>query len=76
MSGQQVVARLESMTPGRASFGMHAMLIRHYIDGANFPVGGSGRLAETIGDVIGSAGGAIAVSAALGRDVLQDLPKR
>ncbi|MFD5234131.1 hypothetical protein ACFWJ5_37555 [Streptomyces qaidamensis] len=26
-----------SLAPGRASFGMHAMLVRHYIDGAHPP---------------------------------------
>ena len=61
-----------SMTPGRASFGMHAMLIRHYLDGANFPVGGSGRLAETIGDMIGSAGGAILVGAEVASVLLDE----
>ena len=28
-----------SLAPGRASFAVHAMLIRHYIDGASFPGG-------------------------------------
>ncbi|MDO0916646.1 NAD(P)/FAD-dependent oxidoreductase [Streptomyces sp. DT2A-34] len=52
-----------SMTPGRVSFAMHAMLIRHYIDGANFPVGGSGRITETISDVIRAAGGDVLIAA-------------
>ena len=46
------------MTPDKASFGMHAMLIRHYIDGASFPVGGSGRIADTAVAVIEAADGA------------------
>ena len=50
-------------TPGRVSFAMQAMLTRHYLDGANFPIGGAGRIAETIGEVITSAGGAILVDA-------------
>lgn len=61
-----------SMTPGRASFGMHAMLVRHYIDGAGYPVGGSGRLAETIGDVIRNAGGALLVAAEVTSVLLTD----
>ncbi|OZC87696.1 NAD(P)/FAD-dependent oxidoreductase [Rhodococcus sp. 05-340-1] len=52
-----------SLPPGDASFGVHAMLIRHYIGGASFPVGGSGRLAETIVPVIEAAGGAVLISA-------------
>ncbi|MGY1496812.1 phytoene desaturase family protein [Streptomyces sp. QTS52] len=60
------------MDPGRASFGMHAMLIRHYIDGANFPVGGSGRLAETICDVIREEGGAVLVAAEVSSVLLSE----
>jgi all-trans-retinol 13,14-reductase len=52
-----------SLNPGRASFAIHAMLIRHYIHGASYPVGGSGRLAETITDVIRAAGGEVLISA-------------
>ncbi len=51
------------LSPGKASFAMHAMLIRHYIDGSSFPVGGSGRLAETTADVIVGARGAVLVAA-------------
>ncbi|MFG2732346.1 phytoene desaturase family protein [Streptomyces canus] len=60
------------LNPGRASFGMHAMLIRHYIDGANFPVGGSGRLAETISDVIRAEGGAVLVAAEVASVLLSE----
>ncbi|MEU5259803.1 NAD(P)/FAD-dependent oxidoreductase [Amycolatopsis sp. NPDC021455] len=52
-----------SLEPWRASFAMHAMLIRHYIDGSNFPVGGSGRIAETVADTIRAAGGAVLIGA-------------
>lgn len=52
-----------SLEPWRASFGMHAMLVRHYLDGANFPVGGSGRIAETVTDVIRESGGAVLIGA-------------
>ncbi|KJK33567.1 FAD-dependent oxidoreductase [Lentzea aerocolonigenes] len=52
-----------SLEPWRASFGMHAMLIQHYLDGANFPVGGSGRIAETVAEVVRAAGGAVLIGA-------------
>jgi all-trans-retinol 13,14-reductase len=52
-----------SLEPWRASFAMHAMLVRHYIDGANFPVGGSGRIAETVADVVRAAGGEVLIGA-------------
>lgn len=51
------------LDPSKSAFAVHAMLIRHYIEGANFPVGGSGRIAETIAPVIEAAGGAIVTSA-------------
>jgi len=60
------------LAPGQASFAMHAMLIRHYIDGASFPVGGSGRLAETTSDVICGAQGAVLIAAEVESVVLDD----
>jgi all-trans-retinol 13,14-reductase len=60
------------LAPGRASFAMHAMLIRHYIDGASFPVGGSARLAETTADVICGAQGAVLVAAEVASILLDD----
>ena len=61
-----------SLAPGRASFAVHAMLIRHYIDGASFPVGGSARLAQTAADVICRAGGAVLVAAEVASVALDD----
>jgi all-trans-retinol 13,14-reductase len=58
--------------PAESAFAVHAMLIKHYIDGSNFPVGGSGRLAETIEKVIESAGGAIFTSARVERVLIRD----
>ncbi len=60
------------LAPGRASFAMHAMLIRHYIDGASFPVGGSARLAETTAEVICGAEGAVLVAADVASVLLDD----
>ncbi|WP_338889054.1 NAD(P)/FAD-dependent oxidoreductase [Rhodococcus sovatensis] len=61
-----------SLSPGKASFAVHAMLIRHYIDGASYPRGGSGQLAETIASVIESAGGEILVGAEVTSILLDD----
>jgi all-trans-retinol 13,14-reductase len=60
------------LAPGQASFAMHAMLIRHYIDGASFPVGGSARLAETTTKVICGAQGAVLVAAEVASVLLDD----
>ena len=48
------------------------MLIRHYIDGASFPVGGSTRLAQTAADVIRRANGAVLVAAEVASVALDD----
>lgn len=51
------------LPPGRSSFGMHALVAQHYLDGGNFPVGGAWRIADTIVPVIERAGGAVLVNA-------------
>lgn len=61
-----------SLLPSKASFAMHAMLIKHYIDGASYPVGGASRIAETIGDVIRAAGGAVLVAAEVSQVLMRD----
>nr|WP_218681706.1 NAD(P)/FAD-dependent oxidoreductase [Rhodococcus qingshengii] len=61
-----------SLSPAEASFGVHAMLIRHYIDGASYPVGGSASLASTITQVISQAGGEVLVAAEVTGIILDD----
>ena len=43
--------------PEQASFGIHSLIIRHYLDGAGYPVGGAGSIAAGLVPVIESAGG-------------------
>ena len=43
--------------PREASFGIHATIIRHYLEGAGYPVGGAGTIAASLVPVIESAGG-------------------
>ncbi len=43
--------------PKKASFGIHANIMRHYLDGAGYPVGGAGAIAKGLVPVIESAGG-------------------
>ena len=49
--------------PGRSSFAMHASVVRHYLDGGNYPIGGSRMIAEYASDLIESMGGKIVVNA-------------
>lgn len=77
-SNQELIAVLcghygdYSLLPSRASFAMHAMLIKHYIDGASYPVGGASRIAETVGDVIRAAGGEVLVAAEVKQVLVRD----
>ncbi len=51
------------LPPKQSSFAIHAMIVNHYLDGANYPVGGSSRFFETIAPTIEKAGGKILVRA-------------
>lgn len=51
------------LPPSRSSFAMHAILTRHYFDGAYYPVGGASRIAESILPRIEASGGRVLVSA-------------
>ena len=42
--------------PKQASFAIHALIIRHYLEGAGYPVGGAGSIAAGLVPVIESAG--------------------
>ena len=50
------------LPPERSSFAMHAMVARHYLDGGNYPVGGSRMIAEYTTDLIEKLGGKVVVS--------------
>jgi all-trans-retinol 13,14-reductase len=47
------------LPPGQSSFAMHAVVAHHYLDGGNFPVGGSSSIARSIEKVILKSGGMI-----------------
>ncbi len=51
------------LTPKKSSFGIHALVVAHYLEGAAYPVGGSGTIFKTMADVIETHGGIIAVKA-------------
>ncbi|MDP6570617.1 MAG: FAD-dependent oxidoreductase, partial [Candidatus Marinimicrobia bacterium] len=51
------------LPPAQSSFAMHAMVVRHYLDGGNYPVGTSRRIAETAVDYLQSMGGELYVNA-------------
>ena len=51
------------LPPGQSSFGIHAIIAEHYLEGAFYPVGGAARIAASIAPTIERAGGRILVGA-------------
>ncbi len=51
------------LPPAQSSFGIHAMIVSHYLEGASYPIGGAGRIVEAIQPVIERHGGRIMVKA-------------
>lgn len=45
--------------PAEGSFGLQALVMRHYLNGAWYPVGGAGVFARALGKTIGAAGGEV-----------------
>mgnify|MGYP002037204551 CR=1 FL=1 len=53
------------LPPSESSFAMHSMVVRHYLDGGNYPIGTSRRIAETAVDYLQSLGSELYVNAAV-----------
>jgi all-trans-retinol 13,14-reductase len=49
--------------PGQSSFLNHAQVVKHYLQGAAYPVGGAGRIAASVVPLIESRGGTVLVNA-------------
>ncbi|HEY2774846.1 MAG TPA: NAD(P)/FAD-dependent oxidoreductase [Candidatus Binatia bacterium] len=68
-SNQELISLLTAqwgdygLAPARSSFAIHALVTQHYFRGGFYPVGGAGRIAETIAPVIRAAGGELLVNA-------------
>jgi len=59
------------IAPARSSWGLHAVIAAHYLEGAYYPVGGSARIADAIVRVIYAAGGWTRINATVERLVLE-----
>ena len=59
------------LPPKQSSFVMHAGVVKHYLDGGNYPIGGSGKIAESILKVIRKLGGDICVSSGVKEILIQ-----
>src|SRR5690606_29153867 len=59
------------LPPRQSSFGMHASLVKHYLAGGCYPIGGSARIAETIVPRLEAAGGSAFTNADVERLVVE-----
>ena len=59
------------LPPGQSSFGIHAIVARHYQNGGFYPVGGASRFAATMIPSIQRTGGEIIVGAAVERILVE-----
>lgn len=59
-------------TPDEAPFAFHAVNLYHYRNGAYFPVGGPGQIAECVVPIVEAAGGQLAVRSAVARILVKD----
>lgn len=60
------------LPPGESSFAAHALIVDHYLEGGAYPVGGAGRIAETVVPVIRAGGGAVLCNAEVAEIVVED----
>ena len=60
------------LPPSQASFLMHAVLVKHYLAGGNYPVGGSWKMAATILPVIRAGGGEVFTYAKVKEVLVED----
>jgi len=58
--------------PDKASFGIHALIIGHYLDGASYPVGGASAIAEGLVPVIEAAGGSLCAATPVSTILIED----
>jgi all-trans-retinol 13,14-reductase len=58
--------------PAEASFGVHALVIGHYLEGAYYPVGGAAAIAQALVPVIESAGGSTRAETAVAEILVED----
>lgn len=58
--------------PAKGSFGLQAVVMRHYLNGAWYPVGGAGVFARALGKTIGVAGGEVRTGSAVEAITVED----
>jgi len=59
------------LPPAESSFAIHALVANHYFEGGYYPIGGAGRIAETIVPMIATGGGKTLVNAEVAEIVVE-----
>ena len=59
------------LPPKQSSFAVHAAVVRHYLNGGSFPVGGSSQIVKTIDPVIEKATGTILINAEVDEIIIE-----
>ncbi len=59
------------LPPKQSSFAMHASVVRHYLSGGSFPIGGSSQIAKYCDEVIEKNGGTILINAEVDEILIQ-----
>jgi len=60
------------LTPSQSSFMMHCGVVKHYLNGGAFPVGGSAAIFDTIEPIIEKAGGVVLTNAEVEEIVVEN----
>ena len=60
------------LPPALSAFGIHALIARHYMDGACYPVGGASMMARSIIPTIEAAGGSVVVRAEVAQILIEN----
>ena len=60
------------LPPKQSSFGIHAVVTDHFVEGGNYPVDGASAIGKSIIDVIESQGGTIAIKASVKRVIVEN----
>jgi len=60
------------LPPSQSSFAIHAMVAKHYMNGASFPIGGSSTIAKSVAAVIAKGGGVVLTNAEVAQVVVKN----
>lgn len=60
------------LAPQKSSFAIHGMIVEHFLEGGNYPVGGASSIHKTLINVIEENGGKIAIKASVKKIIIEN----